>query len=99
MKRNLKREAVGGGFTLIELLIVIVILGILVILLLTSYLIRRSRIGLALQSIGEGEDAAAHIGINVSAVKTIVFALSAVFVGAAGAAMAKSTRCLKPPES
>lgn len=65
-----------------------IILGILVMLLLTSYLIRRSRIGLALQSIGEGEDAAAHIGINVSAVKTIVFALSAVFVGAAGAAMA-----------
>jgi branched-chain amino acid transport system permease protein len=64
------------------------ILGILVILLLMSYLIRRSRIGLALQSIGEGELAAAHTGINVSAVKTIVFALSAVPVGAAGAAMA-----------
>ena len=56
-----------------------VILGILVALLLTSYLIRRSRIGLALQSIGEGEDAAAHIGINVSAVKTIVFATQRSF--------------------
>jgi branched-chain amino acid transport system permease protein len=65
-----------------------VILGILVALLLTSYLIRRSRVGLALQAIGEGEDAAAHTGINVSAVKTFVFALSAVFAGAAGAAMA-----------
>jgi branched-chain amino acid transport system permease protein len=65
-----------------------VILVILLLLLLTSYLLRRSRFGLALQSIGQGEDAAAHIGINVSVVKTIVFALSAVFVGAAGAAMA-----------
>jgi branched-chain amino acid transport system permease protein len=65
-----------------------VILGILVALLLTSYLVQRSRVGLALQSIGEAEDAAAHTGINVSAVRTFVFALSAVFPGAAGAAMA-----------
>jgi branched-chain amino acid transport system permease protein len=65
-----------------------VMLGILVLLLLASYFLRRSRIGLALQSIGQAEEAAAHIGINVSAVKTVVFALSAVFVGAAGAAMA-----------
>ncbi len=65
-----------------------VILSILVLLLLTSYLLRRSRLGLALQAIGEAEDAAAHIGINVSAVRTFVFALSAVFAGAAGAAMA-----------
>jgi branched-chain amino acid transport system permease protein len=65
-----------------------VILGILVLLLLTGYFIRRSRVGLALQSIGQAEDAAAHIGINVSGVKTLVFALSAVFAGAAGAAMA-----------
>jgi len=66
-----------------------IILGILVILLLTSYFIRRSRVGLALQAIGEGEEAAAHTGINVSGVKTMVFALSAVFIGAAGAAMAR----------
>jgi branched-chain amino acid transport system permease protein len=65
-----------------------VILGVLVALLLTSYLMRRSRLGLALQSIGESEEAAAHTGINVSAVKTIVFAISAIFPGAAGAAMA-----------
>lgn len=64
------------------------ILALLLILLVTSYLLRRSRVGLALQSIGQAEDAAAHTGINVSLVKTFVFALSAVFVGAAGAAMA-----------
>jgi len=66
-----------------------IILAILAALLLTSYLIRRSRVGLALRSIGESEEAAAHAGINVSAVKTMVFALSAVFVAAAGAAMAR----------
>jgi branched-chain amino acid transport system permease protein len=81
---------VRGRFVVVadNVTIYYLILGILALLLLTGLLIRRSRIGLALRSIGEAEDAAAHIGINVSAVKTVVFALSAVFVGAAGAAMA-----------
>ncbi len=65
-----------------------VILVILVVLLLTSYQLGRSRLGLALQAIGQAEEAASHIGINVSAVRTLVFSLSALFVGAAGAAMA-----------
>ena len=62
-----------------------VMLAILVALLLTSYFIRRSKYGLALQSIGQDEDAAAHIGINVTLLKVITFAISAVFMGAAGA--------------
>jgi prepilin-type N-terminal cleavage/methylation domain-containing protein len=36
MKRNLKREAVGGGFTLIELLIVIAIIGVLAVVVLVA---------------------------------------------------------------
>jgi branched-chain amino acid transport system permease protein len=54
-----------------------VILAILVLALLTAYLIRRSRFGLALKSIGEQEEAATHIGINTTVVKTITFAISA----------------------
>lgn len=61
---------------------------ILVVLLLTAYLIRRSKYGLALRSIGEIEDAAAHTGVNVNALKTITFAISASFMGATGAIMA-----------
>jgi branched-chain amino acid transport system permease protein len=61
---------------------------ILVLLLLTAYLIRRSKYGLALRSIGEFEDAAAHTGVNVNALKTITFAISASFMGATGAIMA-----------
>ena len=53
-------------------------------LLLTTYFIRRSKYGLALQSIGQDEEAAAHIGINVTLLKIITFAISAVFMGAAG---------------
>ena len=56
--------------------------------LLTAYLIRRSKFGLALQSIGESEEAAAHIGIDVTRLKVITFAISAVFMGAAGAVIA-----------
>jgi branched-chain amino acid transport system permease protein len=61
-----------------------VMLTILVALLLTIYLIRRSKYGLALQSIGQDEEAAAHTGINVTLLKVITFAISAVFMGAAG---------------
>lgn len=73
-----------------------VMLVILVTLLLTAYLIRRSRWGLALQSIGENEEAAAHIGVNVTAVKVITFAISAIFVGAAGAIMATRWTYIDP---
>jgi branched-chain amino acid transport system permease protein len=62
-----------------------VMLAILVMTLLTAYLIRRSRFGLALQSIGQDEEAAAHTGINVTVVKVMTFAISAVFMGAVGA--------------
>jgi branched-chain amino acid transport system permease protein len=62
-----------------------VMLAILVALLLTTYFIRRSKYGLALQSIGEDEEAAAHTGVNVTLLKVVTFAISAVFTGAAGA--------------
>lgn len=65
-----------------------IMLIILVVLLITAYLIRRSKYGLALWSIGEFEDAAAHSGVNVNALKTITFAISASFMGATGAIMA-----------
>jgi branched-chain amino acid transport system permease protein len=65
-----------------------VMFTILIALLITAYLIRRSKYGLALRSIGEFEDAAAHTGVNVNALKTITFAISASFMGATGAIMA-----------
>jgi branched-chain amino acid transport system permease protein len=65
-----------------------IMLAIFVVLLITAYLIKRSKYGLALQSIGQYEEAAAHMGINVTALKIIVFAISAFFMGAAGSIMA-----------
>ena len=73
-----------------------VMLAILVILLFTAYFIRRSKYGLALQSIGEDEEASAHTGINVTVLKTIIFAVSALFVGAAGAIMATRWTYIDP---
>ncbi|MBN1106040.1 MAG: branched-chain amino acid ABC transporter permease [Deltaproteobacteria bacterium] len=65
-----------------------VMLVIFAAALLTAFLIRHSRFGLALRSIGEHEEAALHIGIHVTWLKTITFAISAFFMGAAGATMA-----------
>ena len=65
-----------------------IMLAIFVITLLTAYFIRRSKYGAALQSIGANEEAAAHTGINVTLVKGVTFAISAFFMGAAGAIMA-----------
>jgi branched-chain amino acid transport system permease protein len=71
-------------------------LGICVLLLLVAQLIKRSRFGLALQSIGQEEDAAAHTGVNVTMVKVITFAVSAFFMGAAGAVMATKWTYIDP---
>jgi branched-chain amino acid transport system permease protein len=71
-------------------------LAILVLTLLTAYLIRKSKFGLALQSIGEQEEAAEHIGINVTRVKISAFAISAFFIGASGAIMATRWTYIDP---
>ncbi len=64
--------------------------------LLTSYLIRRSKFGLALRSIGETEEAAAHSGVNVNRVKVAIFAVSAFFMGATGATMSMRWTYIDP---
>ncbi|MFX1509462.1 MAG: branched-chain amino acid ABC transporter permease [Promethearchaeota archaeon] len=44
-------------------------------------LLRRTKLGLALRLIGENEEAAAHMGVNVSLYKTLGFAISSMFMG------------------
>jgi branched-chain amino acid transport system permease protein len=79
-----------GRFVVLETndTIYYVMLGIFVATMLTFYFIRRSRLGLALVSIGENEEAAAHIGINVTWLKVLTFAISSIFMGMTGAIMA-----------
>jgi branched-chain amino acid transport system permease protein len=71
-------------------------LAIFVILMLVMFSIRRSKFGLALQSIGQEEDAASHSGVNVTILKVITFAISALFMGAAGAAIATRVTYIDP---
>jgi branched-chain amino acid transport system permease protein len=69
---------------------------ILVVTLGVCYGIGRSRYGLALRSIGQSEEAADHIGVNITAVKIGVFAVTAFFVGATGSTMATRWTYIDP---
>ena len=71
-------------------------LGVFVLLLITAFLIKHSKYGLALLSIGQEEDAAAHTGVNVTMVKVITFAISAFFMGAVGSVMATKWTYIDP---
>jgi branched-chain amino acid transport system permease protein len=59
-------------------------LGLAVVTVLAIYFIRRSRYGLAMLSIGGNEEAAEHMGIHTTRVKVLTFAISSMFMGAAG---------------
>ncbi len=69
---------------------------LLLLVLAASVLIKRSRFGMALVCIAEGEDAAMHIGINATGVKILAFGISSFAMGAAGAAMATRWSYIDP---
>jgi branched-chain amino acid transport system permease protein len=64
--------------------------------MVTAILIARSKYGIALRSIGQDEEAAAHAGVNVTLLKTVTFALGSLFMGAAGAAIATRLSYIDP---
>ena len=74
-------------------------LAIIVAVMVTAYLVRRSRYGLALQGIGEYEEAAEHMGINTTMVKIMFFAISAFFMGVMGAVWATKIGYVDPTTS
>jgi branched-chain amino acid transport system permease protein len=65
-------------------------LGLAVVTVLAIYFIGRSRLGLAMLSIGGNEEAAEHMGVNITRVKVLTFAISSTFMGAAGVVVAPS---------
>ena len=71
-------------------------LVIVLMTVLAAYFLKRSRFGLILYSIGESEEAAAHIGIDVTRYRIIFFALSCFFMGLAGAVMATKWAYIDP---
>jgi branched-chain amino acid transport system permease protein len=56
--------------------------------ILGSYILRRSRFGLAMTSIGDGQEVADHMGVNTTFVKITVFAATCFLTGVAGALIA-----------
>jgi len=79
------------SMTIYYYMLVIVLLTVLV-----AYFLKRSRFGLILYSIGESEEAAAHIGIDVTRYRIIFFAVSCFFMGLAGAVMATKWAYIDP---
>ncbi|MCZ8313813.1 branched-chain amino acid ABC transporter permease [Phreatobacter sp.] len=72
------------------------LLGVLVLVLLTGFLIQRSRLGWALKAIGEDETVARHAGIDTTVAKVAVFVISATFMTVVGAIMAPRWTYIDP---
>jgi branched-chain amino acid transport system permease protein len=72
------------------------LLTLAALVLLTGWLIGRSRLGLALRVIGEDEVVARHAGIDATRAKLTVFAISALFMVLTGAVMAPRWTYIDP---
>ena len=72
------------------------LLALAVLVFLVGWLIGRSRLGLALNVIGNDETVARHVAINTTAAKLVLFAVSAAFMSAAGAIMAPRYTYIDP---
>jgi branched-chain amino acid transport system permease protein len=72
------------------------LLGLAVLVFLVGWLIRRSRLGVALLVIGDDETMARQAGINVPVAKIAMFVVSSVFMTIVGAVMAPRFGYLTP---
>jgi branched-chain amino acid transport system permease protein len=71
-------------------------LGVATVAVVATYLLIRSRLGIALTAIRDEPTAAASNGVEVARVKRIVFVVSAAGCGAAGAILALSSLRVQP---
>jgi len=72
------------------------LLALAAAVLLTGWLIARSRLGLALRVIGNDEAVARHAGIDATRAKLTAFAISALFMTLTGAVMAPRWTYIDP---
>jgi branched-chain amino acid transport system permease protein len=72
------------------------LLGLAVLVFLVGWLLRRSRLGVALLVIGDDETMARQAGISVPVAKLVIFVISSVFMTAVGAVMAPRFGYLTP---
>ncbi|MBX3578726.1 MAG: branched-chain amino acid ABC transporter permease [Rhizobiaceae bacterium] len=66
---------------------------------LTAFLINRSRLGFAMQIIGNDETVARHVGIDTARSKIVLFMISGAFIAVAGAIMAPRYSYIEPPSA
>jgi branched-chain amino acid transport system permease protein len=67
------------------------------VIFLTGWLINRSRLGFAMQIIGNDETVAKHSGIDTARLKILLFMISGAFIGMAGAILAPRYAYVEPP--
>ncbi|GAA4523939.1 branched-chain amino acid ABC transporter permease [Chelativorans composti] len=72
------------------------LLVLTVAVFLTGWLINRSRLGFAMQIIGNDETVARHVGIDTARAKIILFMISGAFIGIAGAICAPRYAYIQP---
>ena len=92
--RLVQRET--GDLFLVPRVYYYYMLIIAVAVLAVAFVIKRTRFGKALVSIGESEDAASHVGINTTRTKILAFAVSSFFMGAVGAVMSINYTVVDP---
>ena len=73
-----------------------VMLGIYILAMLTMYWLMNSKVGLALKSLREDQDAAASLGVDITRYKLIAFLISSFFAGVTGAFYAHYLSILAP---
>ncbi len=71
-------------------------LGLMIVTVLVSIFIRRSRFGLGLLAIRDDEGKAEMVGVNTILYKVLAFGISAYFVGVAGGIWSYSTSHISP---
>jgi branched-chain amino acid transport system permease protein len=74
-------------------------LGVLVLLILISSFILRSKLGFAFTAIRQGELVARVLGVDVTRYKLLAFVISSFFVGLTGAFVAGKTFYITPPSA
>ena len=73
------------------------LLALTAVIFLTGWLINRSRLGFAMQIIGNDEIVAKHSGIDTAKLKIVLFMISGAFIGMAGAILAPRYPYIEPP--
>lgn len=73
-------------------------LGVFALVYAAALLVHHGKLGFALRCIKQNEDAASILGVNTTACKAAAFALSAGFVGIAGAIYASWTHYIDPTD-